>query len=800
MSVKVRAILIISSILFLINSVEAQKLQLLSKTNKLPIANVIVFNLEETVYTQSDSSGIINLNIFKNEDMITFRHPSYQTMILPREELVKLDYLYFHDHILEMNEVVVSASKWEQDQSEIANDIAYVSRKQIESRSPQTSADLLEQTGEIFVQKSQFGGGSPMLRGFAANSVLIIVDGLRMNNAIFRSGNLQNILSIDPFSIENTEVIFGPGSVMYGSDALGGVMDFHIKSPDLSKEKSFSGGAFLRYSTASNEKTGHINILRSGPVFSWYSSFSNSDMGDLRAGKKFNKLDPDFGKRLQYIETISGTDYVIDNKKPHIQVGSGYQANSLVNKFKFRISSFSEFDINTYYSTTGNVPRYDRLIQYRNGSLRYGEWFYGPQKWMRNNITFTTKKQTSFYDEARVILARQDFSESRNSRNLYNTELTSRNEKVTGWHFNADFDKELKENSRIFYGLEWFGNQVGSTAWTKDLLSGDLSGASTRYPDGGSQYQTLAAYVSINRHLTDRLKIQSGVRISQIKLHSEFTDTTFYKFPFNELNLNKSAVSGNIGAIFHPGKEWKLSLMGSTGFRAPNVDDAGKLFDSEPGMVIVPNDQLRPEYVYNTDLGISKNIYDKVKFRSTLFYSFIDDLIVRRDFLFNGMDSILYEGVLSKVEALSNSDQAQLIGISASLKAEIAKNLAISSSLSNARGQDSEGNSIRHIPPLFGMTSLIYKRTKWQVEFYSRYNGKIAFENLAPSEQDKTHIYSTEGSLAWITFNIRGYWEVNDHVNLYAGLENIADTHYRTYSSGISAPGRNAFFSIKIQL
>jgi hemoglobin/transferrin/lactoferrin receptor protein len=92
---------------------------------------------------------------------------------------------------------------------------------------PQTSADLLANSGHVFVQKSQLGGGSPMIRGFSTNRVLITVDGIRLNNAIFRGGNVHNVISINPFNIEKTEIILGSGSVIYGSDAIGGVMNFY---------------------------------------------------------------------------------------------------------------------------------------------------------------------------------------------------------------------------------------------------------------------------------------------------------------------------------------------------------------------------------------------------------------------------------------------------------------------------------------------------------------------------------------------------------------------------------------------
>jgi hemoglobin/transferrin/lactoferrin receptor protein len=143
---------------------------------------------------------------------------------------------------VELDEVVVSFNKWEQSRNEIPNRIEKINRTDVRLRNPQTTADLLGQMGGVFIQKSQLSGGSPMIRGFATNRVLIVNDGVRMNNAIYRSGNLQNIISIDPFTIENGEVVFGPGSLIYGSDAIGGVMDFRSVTPKFSTNGKLNVG------------------------------------------------------------------------------------------------------------------------------------------------------------------------------------------------------------------------------------------------------------------------------------------------------------------------------------------------------------------------------------------------------------------------------------------------------------------------------------------------------------------------------------------------------------------------------
>src|SRR5690606_14493688 len=138
------------------------------------------------------------------------------------------------DRIATLEQVVVSASRWEEDKREVSSRIVTLSQREISLYQPQTAADLLGNSGEVFIQKSQQGGGSPMIRGFATNRLLYSVDGVRMNSAIFRSGNLQNVINLDPFAVDRLEILFGPGSVMYGSDALGGVMHFSTLRPRLS--------------------------------------------------------------------------------------------------------------------------------------------------------------------------------------------------------------------------------------------------------------------------------------------------------------------------------------------------------------------------------------------------------------------------------------------------------------------------------------------------------------------------------------------------------------------------------------
>jgi len=161
---------------------------------------------------------------------------------------------------LDLREVVISTARWKQTAEHVPAQVAVIAPKHVAQFQPQTAADLLGISGKVFIQKSQQGGGSPMIRGFATNRLIYSVDGVRMNTAIFRAGNIQNVINLDPFAMERTEVVFGPASVMYGSDAIGGVMSFTTWTPEVGTQP-LKGSAQVRYSSANREQTDRMILL-----------------------------------------------------------------------------------------------------------------------------------------------------------------------------------------------------------------------------------------------------------------------------------------------------------------------------------------------------------------------------------------------------------------------------------------------------------------------------------------------------------------------------------------------------------
>ncbi len=778
-----------------------QTLQFKDVETKEVVANVAVFNMDGTKYAISDINGEVNITDFLSDELIIIQHASYKEIRFKKSGLKELE-VYLEKKVFEIEEFVISAYRWEQNKNEIPNKITRITQEEIQFASPQTTADLLAKSNEVFVQKSQLGGGSPMIRGFATNTILLVVDGVRMNNAIFREGNVQNIISLDANAIESSEVIFGPGSVTYGSDALGGVMDFHTLRPKLSTSEKIevSGNALMRYSSANVEKTGHIDLNIGSSKWASMTSLSFSDYNDLKMGDYNNEE----YQRLEYVTQINGVDSVVNNNDPNIQVESGFNQLNILQKLRFRPNKDLDLVYAFHYSKLSDVPRYDRLIRYKNGTLEFGDWYYGPQKWMMHSLNLNYSKSKKLFDNFRLTVAYQDYQESRHDRKYRSEELIEAYEKVKAYSLNLDFDKNLKRDNRVFYGIETVYNSVNSTAHIKNIHTGEKVKTQSRYPDGDNHYSTLAAYLSYKENLSEKFTTIAGIRANYVSVNSTVEDTGFFDFPFNEISINNGAVNGSLGLVYKPKKDWQLNLNLSSGFHAPNVDDVAKIFDPEPGSIIVPNKNLKPEYAYNVDLGIQKKFWEKVSFDITGYYTFLTNAFVRRDFTFNGQDSIYYKGESSKVLAIVNADRAYIYGFSSSLNIEFTESIELNSIINYTHGEDQDGVALRHAAPMFGSTSIKYSNEKITASLFANYNGEIKYEDLAPSEQGKPYMYATDAngnpySPAWWTLNLMTTYYYKDWAVVHVGLENILDNRYRPYSSGIAAPGRNLILSINLK-
>lgn len=753
--------------------------------------------------TTTNQRGQADIADFSGSEIIEIRFLGYQNLILSYSAIAGAGFnIAMRPTQLSLDEIVISATRWEQNKRDIPNKITSIGVKQIELQNPQTTADMLGNTGEVFIQKSQQAGGSPMIRGFSTNRLLYAIDGVRMNTAIFRSGNLQNVISIDPFAIEKSEVFFGPGSNIYGSDAIGGVMIFRTITPQLSDngEPLVKGKALARYSSANSEMTGHFDASVGWKKWAMTSSITSFNFSDLMQGSK----GPDDYLKPFYVKRVDSVDRVFANENPQLQTPSEYSQINFMQKVRFKPDEKWDLIYGFHYSETSTYSRYDRLIETtESGVPVYAVWNYGPQKWMMNHFEITHTGRYDVYDQMDIRIAFQNFEESRIDRRLNNNRLRTQLEQVDAFTVNIDFVKVSGKN-KFYYGIESVYNDVASTGTAVNIKTNDPVNVPDRYPQ--SIWGSYAAYLNYQHRFSPQWLLQAGARFSQYMLSSDFEDLLeFYPFDFVTVEVNDGAPTGSLGVVFTPTDNWTLSANASTGFRAPNVDDIGKMFDFQSGDVIVPNPDLKAEYAYNGEVNIARVFGERVKIDLTGFYTFLDNAMVRREFTVNGQDSIFYNCELSKVYAIQNASEAYVYGFNAGLEIRLAGGFGLSGRYNYQFGEeemdDGSNSRSRHAAPPFGMAKLTYGANKLDLQLYAMFSGGVDYENLNAEEQQKKFIYAKDEngnpySPDWFTLNFKAMYRFTDQLTVSAGLENITDERYRPYSSGISAPGRNFILSL----
>ncbi|MGB1037848.1 MAG: TonB-dependent receptor plug domain-containing protein, partial [Bacteroidia bacterium] len=627
------------------------------------------------------------------------------------------------------------------------------------------------------------------------------VDGVRMNTTIFRSGNVQNIISIDPNSIENTEIIFGPSSQLYGSDAIGGVMSFTTLKPSFGKSDSaiYSGGVNLRYSSASNERSWSTHYGYGSAKLATLTNLSFSSFKDLKMGKN----GPDTYNRPDYVIRLNDLDSIVSNSSELDQVFTGYNQVSFLQKVAYKINPDLLLSYGLHFSTTSDIPRYDRLIQREdNDTLINGDWYYGPQSWLMNRISLKSIKETGAYDSFNIVTAHQRFKESRNTRKLFSEILTTRTEEVSAYSLNADFTKTSKQKIVLNYGLEYVFNKVSSDAYTLNIMDVSLSPTSTRYPDGSS-WQSSGAYFNIFKKWKKWYNTEGGLRYSRVSTKGNI-DTTYQPIPVPNFDIDNQAITGSISQLFKL-KKGSIGLITSTAFRSPNIDDISKVFDSNTGYVTVPNTSLKPEYAYNAEVNLNYELTKNLKINSSFFYTYLDNAIRLENSTLSGNDSIVYDNVLSQVQTLTNSDFAEVKGVQLMLLYNINKHLELKSNYTILQSGSNSSEPIRHITPDFGGTTITYSTEKWNASIYAIYNQKFQSSRFTKLETERAYLYTLNSdgdpySPSWVTANLRFDYQIKKGMHVNLGIENILNKKYRPYAYRITSPGRNISVSFRASL
>jgi hemoglobin/transferrin/lactoferrin receptor protein len=699
-----------------------------------------------------------------------------------------------------LDEVLISTSKLLKSKAFQSQKIESIGLKEIEFQNFQNTADIISNSGTATVQKSQQGGGSPVLRGFEASRIVLLVDGVRMNNLIFRTGHLQNIITVDKNSIENVDVVYGAASTLFGSDALGGAINMTTKKAQFLSfsKKQITGNFISRYSGSNQEKSLHFDINFAKENFAALTSVSYSDYGDLLMGKKQNGNNDFFGERNFYVQTINGTDILVANNNRYLQKFSGYKQYDLMQKFLLKQKNGNQHELNFQYSTTSNINRYDRLTDKKGAGLRFAKWYYGPQKRLLSVYTFS-KGKAILKSDMILNLSYQNVEESRHDRNFGVYDLENQIEKVNLLGIDLNLKRKF-ETSELQYGLESYYDNLKSSAFSNNVNTNEIKPINSRYPNGKNSMFRNDIFVSYNQIISDKTNWNTGVRLGFANLKSTISDNSLFPLPFLSINQSNITYSATIGIIHKPSKNINLISNISSGFRVPNIDDLAKIFDSQEGILIVPNENLKPEKTLTADFGIRFGSNKKrFELETNFFYTKFTDAIVTDKFSFNGSETIFFQGENSTVFANQNKQKAYVTGVSSSIKTYLIGNLLLTANINYTIGRitGDQNQPLDHIAPLFGKVGINYTKYKYSVDFYMLLNGKKDIKDYLPNGEDNEQYAPKNGMPAWQTYNAKVSYVLFKNGTFFAGIENILDVQYRTFASGMNASGRNIYGALK---
>jgi TonB-dependent heme/hemoglobin receptor len=648
------------------------------------------------------------------------------------------------DDIYELPETVVSATRADSPEATTPRFGTSVPEKEIIRRQPRTTPQALSQEVDVFIQETNLGGGSPFIRGMTGNQVLFLIDGIRINNSAFsRFGPNQYLNTVDQFLLADLEVVRGPNSLLYGSDALGGVVAMTSKSR-ASFEPGTHGNAetYLRFGSAALETT--LSVRGEGNLGNWGgvagAMFTNFD--DLRGGR-------DTG----------------------VQTPTGYNAYAADLKVSYRIDEEHTLTLAYQLHNADDVPRTDRITSGRN--LVYE---FDPQRRQLGYLRWDAKMDGAF-EEVHAALSYQVQEEGRTEvRSNAPDTIRVYDDKVDTAGLFAHATTNAGTH-RITFGGDLYHDDVSSAR--TDYTNGVPEEKDGRFPDGATYLQG-GVFVQDEWRANEDWRFLLGLRWSYFGWDATLDP------PYEEFDGSDNAPTAQAGVSWRATDTLFPYFNFATGFRAPNLDDL-TIFDSFGSGIEVPNPELESESSYNYELGLklrSKGL--RITFAG--FYSDFDDLIQR----------VATGGTIEGEPEYTreNVGEARIYGIEFEGYWRIPQSQwSLSGNFAWLRGDNlTDDEPLRRIPPPFGFLGLRYDDVggKFYTEIFSRFAARQ--DRLSQGDIDDPRI-PEGGTPGWWTLNIRGAYHFSESFSIQAAIENLLDETYRTHGSGIDSPGTNVLIT-----
>ena len=653
---------------------------------------------------------------------------------------------------------VVTASRVEQSQLESPYSISIIGKDEIVNEQLRTVPEALRNTSGVLIQKTTHGHGSPFIRGFTGRQNLLLVDGVRLNNSTWRSGPIQYWNTLDVYSVDRMELVKGPGSVMYGSDSLGGTLNLFSKGAEFRDQKGFfqDGSLFYRFDTNSQSHVGRMEQrIGEGGKWGLNLGISVKSYGDIR--------DSYFGQMNR----------------------TGYPEQNVDLKFSYALSETTQMDLAYQYVNQDDVWRWHSTTNNKG-------WTHG------DHVTQPGELDYRIYDQERSLTYAK-FSGT-NAEGMmeewtstFSYQKTQDSEKRSDPRWSVS-DVQTLGMSLQASGVVGPGRLIWGGDFYHDAVDTDASDPSRRPVADNSRYDSLGGFAQYNWDLTETFHLDLGARAS-------YFDAAWDNAYNRNIDTDESGdgdwsdLSLSVRATYDFSQDWVLFGGVSEGFRAPNLADLTGSTVSRSSDEVIGSSDLDAEKTLSYELGTKADFRD-VTVSLTSFYTQIRNPITSAGETIGGVDYL----------RLTNGEEGYIWGLEGDAAWRISEQWGLFGNLTYQDGKQKSRevsggpvleDTVSRLAPLFGSVRLRWTQTGGKYWIEGQILGAATQNNLSKKDLDDDQRIPTNGTPGYLVGSVRGGWQARENLLVTLGIENFTDEDYRVHGSGVNEQGLNALIGVK---
>ena len=652
----------------------------------------------------------------------------------------------------EIEEVLVTATRRVISSEDVSSGLTLVTREQIQAQKLVT--DSLASNVGVFLQQTTPGQGAAIIRGLKGSSILHLVDGMRLNNAIFRSAPTQYFSLVPVTAAERVEVLRGTPTSLYGNDAVGGVVQLVTRVPSFDSLQTESRGeVFAAFDTAELGKTTRATLDVGNSAFASSFSAEYLQTGNRRTGS---------GERIG---------------------PSGYESRAARMVFSATPADDRSWLLDVHYLKQPETPRVDELVPgFGQTEPSSSEFLFAPNRRVFVHGKYTKAAGAGGLDW-NTDIAWQRIDDDRVTRDFGATDRRreSNSSDLIGLTLSGS---RVTEAGSWIVGAEFYHDEVRSARSEENLPTGAIQQVPSRFPDGSTVTQA-ALYANIEHSLTERNNLNGGIRVSNddVSLPATLISAA--------ADISSTDISGDLGWLFDATERWQILANLGLGFRAPNVFDLGTLGNRPGNRFNIPNTTLDSERVLQADIGV-RHRSDRVEFDLIIYALRYDDRITSV-----GTGDVTADGrdIVQSVNAAESSIRGVEAGLNVRLSDEIRTRAVLNYTWGEQQVSGNDAEPAGRIPPLNGELVLSYDAGgDYRFESWLRFAG--GQDRLSARDVRDVRI-DPEGTPGWVVTGASVQASFADDWLISISLDNLLDKRYRVHGSGLDAAGRNLSIGVR---